>query len=58
MMSQSHGIKGGTTNKAFQERQFLWESGAPISHTSTYKKNEKAQKVSLNYMLQNDEDNW
>lgn len=56
-MSQSHGIKGGTTNKAFQERQFLWESGAPISHTSTYKKTEKAQKVSLNYMLQNDEDN-
>ena len=30
MMSQSHVIKGGTTDEAFQEQCFLWESGASV----------------------------
>ena len=29
-MSQSHGIKGGTTDEAFQEHCCLWERGAPV----------------------------
>ena len=31
VMSQSHGIKGRTTDEAFQEQCFLWERGAPVS---------------------------
>ena len=31
-MSQCHRIKGGTTDKAFQEPGFLWETGAPFWH--------------------------
>lgn len=30
LMSQSHGIKGGTTNEAFQEQRFQWERGTSI----------------------------
>ena len=30
MMSQSHGIKGRSTNEAFQEQCFLWERGASV----------------------------
>ena len=30
MMSQSHSIKGNTTDKAFQEQHFLWERGASV----------------------------
>ena len=29
-MSQSHGIKSGTADDAFQEQCFLWEGGAPV----------------------------
>lgn len=29
-MSQSHGIKGGATDEAFQEQRTLWESGASV----------------------------
>ena len=29
-MSQSHGIKGGTTDEAFLEQCFLWERGGSI----------------------------
>ena len=29
-MSQSRGIKGHTTDDAFQEQHFLWEIRAPI----------------------------
>ena len=29
-MSQSHGIKGGTTDDTFQELCVLWESGASV----------------------------
>ena len=29
-MSQSHGIKGGTTHKAFQLEVFRWERGASV----------------------------
>ena len=29
-MSQSHGIKGGTTDGAFQEQGFLWERAASV----------------------------
>lgn len=31
MMSESHGIKGGTTDETFQEQLFWWERGAPVS---------------------------
>ena len=30
VMSQSNGIKGGTTDEVFQEQCFLWERGAPV----------------------------
>ena len=29
-MSQSHGIQGGTADKAFQGQCFLWERGASV----------------------------
>ena len=29
-MSQSQGIKGGTTDETFQEQCFLWERGALV----------------------------
>lgn len=29
-MSQSHTIKGGTTDEAFEEQCFLWETGASV----------------------------
>ena len=29
-MSQSHGIKGRTTDGAFQQQCFLWERGASV----------------------------
>ena len=29
-MSQSHRIKGGTADEAFQEQCFLWDRGAPV----------------------------
>ena len=29
-MSQSHNIKGGTTDEAFEEQCFLWERGAAV----------------------------
>ena len=29
-MSQSHGVKGSTTDEAFQEQCFLWEGGASV----------------------------
>ena len=29
-MSQSHGIKGGTTDEAFQEQRLLWDRGASV----------------------------
>ena len=29
-MSESHRIKGGTTDEAFQEQCFLWEKGASV----------------------------
>ena len=30
-MSQSHEIKGGATDEAFQEQCFLWERGASVA---------------------------
>ena len=30
MMSQSHRIKGGTTDEVFKEQCFLWERGASV----------------------------
>ena len=35
MMSQSHRIKVGTTDEAFQEQGFLRERGAPVGHFLT-----------------------
>ena len=29
-MSQSHRIKGGTTDEVFQEQCFVWERGASV----------------------------
>lgn len=31
VMSQSHQLKGETTDKAFQEQSVLWERGASVS---------------------------
>ena len=33
-MSQSHRIKGGTADEAFQEQGFLWERGASVASAS------------------------
>ena len=30
MMSQSHRIKGGTSDEAFQEQCFPWDTGASV----------------------------
>ena len=30
MMSQSHGIKGGTNDEAFKEQCFQWERAASV----------------------------
>ena len=31
LMSESHGIKGGATDEAFQEQWCLWERGASVA---------------------------
>ena len=62
-MSQSHSIKGGTTNKALQEQCFLWERGDSVGvdfdllnfnrvmQKNVYKTQKESQKQGFLYML-------